>query len=253
MLTVLSPAKKLSKECFVKTDLYQSPQFLKESKSLVKELKKMAPLDLMSLMGISENLAELNWERMQQWNEIFKPENSREAIFSFMGDTYSGLDADSLGTQELDFAQSNIRILSGLYGVLRPLDLMKPYRLEMGTKFPVEKNKNLYEFWKQKITSFLNDELEENELFVNLASNEYFSAIDAKILNTRVITPQFKDYKNGTLKMISFFAKKARGMMVRYLLDVENPSAASMLNFDYGGYAYSEEHTASDLSPVFIR
>ena len=151
MLTVLSPAKKLSKECFVNTDKYQSPQFIKESIGLVKELKKMTPLDLMSLMSISENLAELNWERMQQWNDKFEPENSREAIFSFMGDTYSGLDADSLGPQELDFAQDNIRILSGLYGVLRPLDLMKPYRLEMGTKFANKRGKNLYEYWEDSL------------------------------------------------------------------------------------------------------
>mgnify|MGYP001326678769 FL=1 len=153
MLTVLSPAKKLSKECFVKTDQYQSPQFIKESLGLVKELKKMTPLDLMSLMGISENLAELNWERMQQWNDKFEPENSREAIFSFMGDTYSGLDADSLGPQELDFAQDNIRILSGLYGVLRPLDLMKPYRLEMGTKFVNKRGKNLYQYWEDSLAN----------------------------------------------------------------------------------------------------
>jgi cytoplasmic iron level regulating protein YaaA (DUF328/UPF0246 family) len=205
------------------------------------------------MMKISDKLGNLNWERNQNFNTPFNPENARPAVYTFDGDVYTGLDVYTLPEYKIKLLQNSLRILSGLYGVLKPLDLIQPYRLEMGTKFPVEKNKNLYEFWKQKITSFLNDELEENELFVNLASNEYFSAIDAKILNTRVITPQFKDYKNGTLKMISFFAKKARGMMVRYLLDVENPSAASLLNFDYGGYAYSEEHTASDLSPVFIR
>ena len=141
MLTVLSPAKKLSKDCFVKTDQFHKPQFLDESKALVGKMKKMTPTDFMSLMTISENLAELNWERMQNWDEKFNPENSREAIFSFKGDTYSGLDADSLSDQDLNFAQENIRILSGLYGILRPLDLMKPYRLEMGTSFANKKGK----------------------------------------------------------------------------------------------------------------
>ena len=144
MLTVLSPAKKLSKDCFVKSDRYQKPQFLEKSKDLVSRLKKMTPPELMSLMTISENLAELNWERMQKWNEVFNPKNSREAIFSFMGDTYSGLDADSLTDRDLEFAQKNIRILSGLYGILRPLDLMKPYRLEMGTTFLRMKKEKIF-------------------------------------------------------------------------------------------------------------
>ena len=163
------------------------------------------------------------------------------------------MDVYTLPLEKINALQNSLRILSGLYGVLKPLDLIQPYRLEMGTKFPIGKKKNLYDFWKQKITTFINDELQENELFVNLASNEYFSAIDAKVLKTEVITPQFKDFKNGTLKMISFYAKKARGMMVRYLLDKENVTAKTLLGFDHGGYAYSEEHTESPLSPVFIR
>ncbi|MAI87112.1 MAG: peroxide stress protein YaaA [Candidatus Marinimicrobia bacterium] len=254
MLTVLSPAKKLSKECFVKTDLYQSPQFLKESKGLVKELKKMAPLDLMSLMGISENLAELNWERMQQWNEIFKPENSREAIFSFMGDTYSGLDADSLGTQELDFAQSNIRILSGLYGVLRPLDLMKPYRLEMGTKFANKRGKNLYEYWNDSLANHIKKELttHKENVVLNCASLEYFKVIDRPSLDINVITPQFKDMKNGQYKMISFFAKKARGMMARFIIQNQIEHVDDILTFDLGGYSYNQSLSTPN-QPVFTR
>ena len=157
MLTVLSPAKKLSKECFVKTNNHNLPQFLDDSVGLVKELKKMTPPEFMSLMGISESLAELNWERMQEWNKTFTPDNSREAIFSFMGDTYSGLDAESLTNQDLEFAQNNVRILSGLYGLLRPLDLMKPYRLEMGTKFSNKRGKNLYDYWDDSLSNNINE------------------------------------------------------------------------------------------------
>ena len=250
---VISPAKSLNFESTLPTLENSNPCFLAEANHINQLLRDKTPSELSHMMKISDKLGNLNWERNQNFNTPFNPENARPAVYTFDGDVYTGLDVYTLPEEKIKLLQNSLRILSGLYGVLKPLDLIQPYRLEMGTKFPVEKNKNLYEFWKQKITSFLNDELEENELFVNLASNEYFSAIDAKILNTRVITPRFKDYKNGTLKMISFFAKKARGMMVRYLLDVENPSAASLLNFDYGGYAYSEEHTASDLSPVFIR
>jgi cytoplasmic iron level regulating protein YaaA (DUF328/UPF0246 family) len=149
--------------------------------------------------------------------------------------------------------QNSLRILSGLYGILKPLDLIQPYRLEMGSKFPIDTNNNLYEFWKEKITGFLNEELEEGELFVNLASNEYFSSINSKNLNTDIITPQFKDFKNGKLKMISFYAKKARGMMARYLLELEEVTAENLLGFNYGSYTYSEENTTSSHAPVFIR
>lgn len=254
MLTVLSPAKKLSKECFVNTDKYQSPQFIKESIGLVKELKKMTPLDLMSLMGISENLAELNWERMQQWNDKFEPENSREAIFSFMGDTYSGLDADSLGPRELDFAQDNIRILSGLYGVLRPLDLMKPYRLEMGTKFANKRGKNLYQYWEDSLANHIKKELmtHKENVVLNCASVEYFKVIDRPSLDLNVITPQFKDMKNGKYKMISFFAKKARGMMARFIIQNRIEKISDILAFDLGGYRYNESLSLPN-QPTFSR
>ena len=254
MLTVLSPAKKLSKECFVKTDQYQSPQFIKESKGLVKELKTMTPLDLMSLMGISENLAELNWERMQQWNDKFEPENSREAIFSFMGDTYSGLDADSLGPQELDFAQDNIRILSGLYGVLRPLDLMKPYRLEMGTKLANQRGKNLYEYWEDSLANHIKKALmtHKENVVLNCASVEYFKVIDRPSLEINVITPQFKDMKNGKYKMISFFAKKARGMMARFIIQNRIENVNDIHTFDLGGYSYNKSLSTPN-QPVFTR
>ena len=254
MLTILSPAKKLSKECFVKTDLYQSPQFLKESKGLIKVLKKMTPLDLMSLMGISENLAELNWQRLQQWNETFEPENSREAIFSFMGDTYSGLNAESLTAQDLNFAQNNIRILSGLYGVLRPLDLMKPYRLEMGTKFANARGKNLYDYWEDSLSNHIKKELigHKENIVLNCASLEYFKVIDRPSLDINVITPQFKDMKNGQYKMISFFAKKARGMMARFIIQNRIENVNDIHTFDLGGYSYNKSLSTPN-QPVFTR
>ena len=204
-------------------------------------------------MKISDKLGNLNWERNQNFKTPFNKENATPAVYTFDGDVYTGLDIYTLPIEKIKVLQKSLRILSGLYGVLKPLDLIQPYRLEMGTKFPVDKKKNLYDFWKLKITSFINEELEENELFVNLASNEYFSSIDVKALKTEVITPQFKDFKNGTLKMISFYAKKARGMMVRYMLDNENVTAETLLGFDYGGYTFSEEHTQSPLTPVFVR
>ena len=208
---------------------------------------------LSQLLKISDKLGNLNWERNQNFKTPFNKENATPAIYTFDGDVYTGLDIYTLPIEKIKVLQKSLRILSGLYGVLKPLDLIQPYRLEMGTKFPVETKKNLYDFWKLKITSFINEELEENELFVNLASNEYFSSIDVKALKTEVITPQFKDFKNGTLKMISFYAKKARGMMVRYMLDNENATAETLLGFDYGGYTFSEEHTQSPLAPVFVR
>jgi len=254
MKMVISPAKSLDYESNLPTDKSSNPCFLEEASKINELLREKSPLELSQLMKISDKLGNLNWERNQNFKTPFDKKNARPAVYAFDGDVYTGLDVYSLPLEKIELMQKSLRILSGLYGVLKPLDLIQPYRLEMGTKFPVENNKNLYDFWKQKITQFLNNELEENELFVNLASNEYFSAIDAKVLKTKIITPQFKDYKNGSLKMISFFAKKARGMMVRYLLEnAENANQNKLLGFDYGGYTYSEEHTQSASSPVFIR
>jgi cytoplasmic iron level regulating protein YaaA (DUF328/UPF0246 family) len=204
-------------------------------------------------MGISENLSQLNWERNQAFQLPFTPENARPAVYTFDGDVYTGLDAYSLPIAKTAALQNQLRILSGLYGVLKPLDLIQAYRLEMGTKFPVGVKKNLPDFWKTKVTQTLNDELEANEFLVNLASNEYFAAIDTKALKSTIITPQFKYFKNGKLKMISFFAKKARGMMVRYILDQECNTQADLLGFNTDGYQYSEEHTLNEMQPVFIR
>ena len=253
MKMVISPAKSLNFESNLPTEQNSNPCFLAEANRINYLLKEKTPAEISQLMKISEKLGNLNWERNQNFKLPFNKHNARPAVYTFDGDVYTGLDVFTLPPEKIQVLQESLRILSGLYGVLKPLDLIQPYRLEMGTKFPVDENKNLYDFWKQKITTFINDELEENELFVNLASNEYFSAIDSKVLRTAVITPQFKDFKNGTLKIISFYAKKARGMMVRYMLDKENVTAETLLDFDYGGYVYSEEHTQSPLAPVFIR
>lgn len=253
MKMVISPAKSLNFESNLPTEKNSNPCFLAEANHINELLKEKTSAELSQLMKISEKLGNLNWERNQNFKTPFNKENARPAVYTFDGEVYTGLDVYTLPLEKIKSLQDSLRILSGLYGVLKPLDLIQPYRLEMGTKFPIDKNKDLYDFWRQKITTFINDELEENELFVNLASNEYFSAINNKVLKTDVITPQFKDFKNGTLKIISFYAKKARGMMVRYLLEKEKVTADTLLGFDYAGYAYSEEHTESPLSPVFIR
>ena len=190
-------------------------------------------------MDISENLAELNWQRNQERN-LLELENSksRQAVFAFSGEVYVGLDAYSLNASQIDSMQDKLRILSGLYGILKPLDLVQPYRLEMGTKLPIGTKKNLYEFWKVTLTKALNAELTKDELVINLASTEYFSALDHKKLIAPLITPEFKDYKDGKLKMISFFAKKARGLMVRYILDTNASTIEDLKLFNYEGYAF---------------
>ncbi|NAS29633.1 peroxide stress protein YaaA [Flavobacteriaceae bacterium R38] len=253
MKIVISPAKSLDFESALPTTKFSEPHFLEESERLNKILKKKSPKSLSKLMSISANLGELNWQRNQDWQLPFTKDNARPAVYAFNGDVYTGLDAYTIEGDKLDKLQEQLRILSGLYGVLKPLDLMQPYRLEMGTKLPVGVKKNLYEFWKKKITQKLNDELEDGELFVNLASNEYFSAVDTKTLKVPVITPQFKDFKDGKLKMISFFAKKARGLMVRYILDKDAKTIDDIKGFDYEGYRFSEEYTTKDNELVFIR
>lgn len=238
MKIVISPAKSLNFDKELPTTRYTEPAFLKQAETIQKTLKKKKPKQLSALMDISEKLAELNWQRNQEWNVPFTTENARPAMYTFDGDVYVGLDAFTLPVDKLDDLQAKVRILSGLYGLLKPLDLMQAYRLEMGTSITIGKNKNLYEFWKKTITKALNDELQKDELFINLASNEYFSAVDTKALKVPVITPEFKDYKDGKLKMISFFAKKARGMMVRYIIDTNAETMDDLKRFNYEGYAF---------------
>ncbi|MFT6795337.1 MAG: cytoplasmic iron level regulating protein YaaA (DUF328/UPF0246 family) [Maribacter sp.] len=253
MKIVISPAKSLDYKTALPTTQYTEPLFVESAKKLNKVLVKKKPKDLAELMSISDNLAQLNWERNQNFNIPFTKENARPAVYAFNGDVYQGLDAYTIGDDKLNTLQDTLRILSGLYGVLRPLDLMQPYRLEMGTSLAVGKTKNLYEFWKKSITEHLNSELEEDELFVNLASNEYFSAVDKKALKATVISPIFKDWKNDKLKIISFYAKKARGSMVRYIIDSDAKTLDDIRGFNLGEYQFSKEHTLKENEPVFIR
>lgn len=238
MIIVISPAKSLNFEKALPTNRYTLPHFLKESRQIHKVLKEKKPVQLSDLMGISDKLADLNWKRNQDWKTPFTPDNARPAIYAFDGDVYTGLDAFSIPEKKLDTLQESLRILSGLYGILKPLDLIQAYRLEMGTKINIGEHKNLYEFWKETVTKALNKELKKDELFINLASSEYFSVIDVKALKVPVITPEFKDYKNGKLKIISFFAKKARGMMVRYIIETGATTIDDLKGFNYDGYQF---------------
>jgi len=253
MKILVSPAKSLDYKSALSTNAHSQPAFLKDAAKLNASLKMKSPTELQKLMQISEKLATLNWERNQHFKTPFSPKNARPAVFAFNGDVYSGLDAYSLSENALGVAQKNLRILSGLYGILKPLDLMQPYRLEMGTSFGVEGQKSLYAFWKEKLTAHLKEELATAELVVNLASKEYASAIDFKGLETPVIHPVFKDFKNGKLKIISFFAKKARGLMARHLIETNAKTIDDVLVFTSDGYAFSQAATADANQPVFVR
>lgn len=250
---VLSPAKSLDWETPLPTSEYSDPVFLQEAERLGKELQKKSQRSLSKLMNLSTALAELNWNRNQNFNWPQTQENARPAVFSFNGDVYQGLDMGSFPEEKLAHLQECVWILSGLYGILRPLDLIQPYRLEMGTSLRVNTRKNLYEFWKKKLTAHVNQELTEEDLLVNLASKEYFSALDAKQLKAQVVTPQFRELKNGKLQMVSFFAKQARGKMARYIVENDLQKAEELLAFDVDGYRYSEEHSKTAAEPLFIR
>ena len=252
MKIVISPAKSLNFEKELPTTQFTQPSLLNESKKVHAVLKQQSPAELSQLMSISDKLADLNWQRNKAWKTPFNPTNSRPAVYAFDGEVYNGLDAYSIPMEQLDLLQDRLRILSGLYGVLKPLDLMQAYRLEMGTKLPIGESKNLYDFWKTTVTASLNKELKKGELFVNLASNEYFSVIDTKALKVPVISPDFKDYKDGKLKMISFFAKKARGMMVRYIIDTNAETIDDLKGFNYEGYQF-DANLSKGNNLVFTR
>ncbi len=253
MKIVISPAKSLDFESALPTPLHTDAVFLTEAAKLNQLLKKKKPRALSRLMDISQNLGELNWERNQQFHLPFSPDNARPAVYAFSGDVYQGLDVYTLEENKIEQLQNTLRILSGLYGILKPLDLIQPYRLEMGTALRVGRKKNLYEYWKKKLTDHMNQELEEGELFINLASDEYFKALDSKKLKVPVITPIFKDWKNDKLKVISFFAKKARGAMVRYIIDSDARTLEDIQGFDREEYIFSKEHTLKENQPVFVR
>lgn len=253
MKIVVSPAKSLDYESKLPTSRGTQPEFLETAAKINRKLSRLSKKELSDLMNISDKLAELNYSRYQNFQEEHNKKNSRPAAYAFAGDVYTGLDAYSIPTEKLDRLQDTLRILSGMYGILRPLDLIQPYRLEMGTDIGIDRKKNLYEVWQQKVTGYLNSELQDDELFLNLASKEYFKAIDAKKLKVPVISPVFKDYKNGKLKIISFFAKQARGAMVRYIIDSDAKSLDDIKGFDYMDYRFSEQDTKKQNEPVFVR
>lgn len=252
MKIVISPAKSLNYESSAPTGEFSQPVFLKQAERLSKILKKKSARSLSKMMSISPELGQLNYERNQNWNLPFDLDNAKQAVYAFTGEVYRGLDMNSLATDHLDFLQENLRILSGQYGVLKPLDLMQAYRLEMGTKLKVGVKPNLYKFWQPLIAKNLNEEMSDGEVLVNLASNEYFKAIDKKELKANVVTPVFKDLKNGEYKVIMTFAKHARGMMVRYIVDHKITDVEDLKGFNYGGYGFDDNlSTSSEL--VFTR
>lgn len=254
MLIVVSPAKSLDFESPVKTGKHTQPRFTDQSRQLVDTLRDYSPEDLSGLMNISGKLGELNARRYMNWQLPFTPDNAKQAVFAFTGDVYTGLDVESLSAKDLEYAQRHLRILSGLYGALRPLDLIQPYRLEMGTRLPVGDAKDLYGFWGERITQALNEDLKGDRprLLVNLASNEYFRSVKEKALEADVINPVFKDHKNGEYKIISFYAKKARGMMAAWLIRHRITGREGLTGFDAGGYRYSAAESTENR-PVFLR
>lgn len=253
MKIVISPAKSLDYNKELPTQRSTQPIFLEQAEKLNNKMASKSKSAIGQLMSISDNLAELNYQRYQDFSTPFSSENARPSVYAFSGDVYTGLDVYSLPENKLDIMQDSLRILSGMYGILKPLDLMQAYRLEMGTQLKMNQKKNLYEYWGDTITNALNEELEDNELFLNLASQEYFKVIKPAKLKVPVISPVFKDYKNGKLKIISFFAKKARGSMVRYILDNYIKTLDDIKGFNTGGYGFSQEFTVNENEPVFIR
>jgi cytoplasmic iron level regulating protein YaaA (DUF328/UPF0246 family) len=252
MLMVVSPAKTLDYETELPINEFTQPEMLGESQQLIDQLKKLTPIDVASLMKLSDKLADLNVNRFAHWKQPFNVNNARPAIYAFKGDVYTGLDAYSFNKKEMAFSQKHLRILSGLYGLLKPLDLIQPYRLEMGTKFANKEGDNLYDFWGDKITNKLNENLKTGEVILNLASNEYFKSVKTTSLKGEVITPVFKDQKNGQYKIISFYAKKARGMMVQYVVKNKINDVEAIKQFDVAGYRFSELQS-KDSDWVFLR
>ena len=248
MLIAISPAKTLDYETPPVTKTHTKPRFLKQSKALIDNLRNYSALDLAELMNLSIKLSELNFDRYHDWKTPFNLKNSKQAALAMKGDVYTGLDAETLDKSGFEFAQRHLRILSGLYGVLKPLDLMQPYRLEMGTKLPNEQGKDLYAFWGEQITQSINKDLKAqgDDILVNLASNEYFKSIKPKLVKGRIITPQFKENKNGSYRMIGVFAKKARGLMSRYIIDKKLQDPQAIKRFRVDGYRYNKSLSKGD-------
>ncbi|MCY4533216.1 MAG: peroxide stress protein YaaA [Gammaproteobacteria bacterium] len=243
MLTVISPAKTLDFDTPPVTKKTSSPELLADSGQLMGIMRRQSPNDLMTLMGISQELAELNVQRFQDWNPPFDKNNARQAVLAFKGDVYLGMEAETYTQRDFNFAQKNLRILSGLYGLLRPLDLIQPYRLEMGVRLPNNRGKDLYAFWGDRITHLLVDDLcnHRNKTLVNLASHEYFKSVNTSLLPSKLITPVFKDYSRGSYKVLGFFAKKARGSMASFIIRNRINRPADLKDFDTSGYRYNDE------------
>lgn len=254
MLIVISPAKSLYSHSPIQFEKFTQPEFLPEAEKIVSVLKKKKPIQLTKLMDISPKLAELNYHRFQEWSLPFSPENSWQAVLMFNGDVYQGLKAETFSEAEFETAQQDLRILSGVYGLLKPLDLIQPYRLEMGTAIGIARKKNLYEFWKTKITTKLNVEMAETnrKVLINLASNEYFSVIDTKKIKARIITPAFKEHKDGQYQMVSFYAKRARGLMSRFIIQNQISDPEEIKAFDLEGYYFNNQLSQAD-NWVFTR
>lgn len=252
MLIVISPAKTLDFEAPATTHHHSQPQFLDHSAQLIDQLRTLSVQDVAVLMKLSDKLASLNVARYESWATPFSGDNAKQAVLAFKGDVYTGLDAESLSEEDLLYAQQHLRILSGLYGVLKPLDLMQAYRLEMGTKLANTRGKDLYQFWGSIITDALNTELAKQQVLINLASNEYFKATKSKNLAARIITPEFRDWKSGQYKMISFYAKKARGLMTRYIIQNRIEDPEQLKGFDLEGYRFAETMSEGDTW-TFIR
>jgi cytoplasmic iron level regulating protein YaaA (DUF328/UPF0246 family) len=254
MLLFLSPAKALDYKTPPHVASFTQPAYLKQSETLIKQLRKLSPADIAKLMDLSDQLALLNFNRYADWSLPFTPENAKQAVLAFDGDVYDGLSAKTLSAEDLDFAQQKVRILSGLYGILKPLDLMQPYRLEMGTKFANKAGKDLYAFWGERLLDAINAELEAmpNTVAVNLASEEYFKAAVGRKIKGRLIQPVFEDWKNGRYKIISFYAKRARGLMTRYAVLNRLSEPEGLKGFDEDGYGFVPE-ASDDRTWVFRR
>ena len=254
MFFVLSPAKNLNEKDPALVKEFTQPDLLAEAEILMRQLRELAPQQIAELMHVSDKIALLNAERNTEWHTPFTPDNAKQAVFMFNGDVYEGIAADTLKPEQIQYLQQHVRLLSGLYGVLRPLDLMQPYRLEMGTAFANTRGKNLYEFWGDIITDLLNDTLAQagSDILINLASQEYFKSVNTKKLKARLITPVFKDEKNGKYKIISFYAKRARGLMVRYAAEHNITDPEMLKNFDYEGYSFNAA-ASNESEWVFMR
>jgi cytoplasmic iron level regulating protein YaaA (DUF328/UPF0246 family) len=243
MLIVVSPAKTLDYDTPAKTKVFTQPDYLDKSQELIHHLRQLSSLDISELMKVSTKIADLNFDRYESWHKRFTEKNAKQAVLAFKGDVYTGLDAETFTAKDFTFAQQHLRILSGLYGQLRPLDLMQPYRLEMGTKLSTDHGKNLYAFWGSTITEGLNAQLKKikADTLINLASNEYFKAVKPKELKAEIITPAFKEFKDGDYKMIGIYAKKARGMLSRYIIKHQLSDPQDIKAFDEEGYQFSKK------------